>query len=127
MSQDAEVCAKCGERCGYEDGKGYWEGRNLALCSSCRGNLTRRFCAFFGLDGCASTDMALEIGWNDIDRILAGVKRDECRMASYVVTDREMYSREVMVKTPIENDILSPIHTPTLQNVIPDYSRMNNK
>jgi len=61
----------------------------------------RRFDAFFGVD-CSFTRSALEIDWPDVDKILTNIKRDVCRCASYIVTDKELYQRTVTIPTPIE-------------------------
>lgn len=105
MSQDTETCGKCGELCGYDDGKGYWNETNKSLCSRCKGNLINRFTVFFGLDGCSYDHMGLEIEWNDVDRILERVKRDYEMRISYIVTDRELYERTVKIPTPVLDDV----------------------
>ena len=111
MSQDSEVCIKCGVRCGYDDDKAYSEEHNKAYCSRCRKNIERRFETFFGIEGCASTHEALEIDWDDVDQILSKIKRDEVYRVSYLVTDKEWYERELDFPTPIENDVTTPAQT----------------
>lgn len=106
MSQETETCGKCGELCGYDDSKGYWNETNKSLCSLCKKNLTSRFKAFFGLDGCSSDHVGLEIEWNDADRILEQVKRDYEMRISYIVTDKELYERTAQIPTPIMEDII---------------------
>ena len=109
MSQDTETCAKCGDRCGYDDNKGYWDEPNKAICSRCKRNLIYRFCAFFGIEGICSTEMGLEVEWNDVDRILDNIQRDPARRVSYLVTDKEFYEREIRLPTRVEDDILAPL------------------
>ena len=104
MSQDNEKCAKCGKSCGYDDGKGHWDGVDLAICGQCRLNLVNRFCAFFGIDGCSYTDYGLEVEWGDIDKILSHIQRDECMRISYIITDKDTYERTKTAPILIETE-----------------------
>ena len=115
MSQDDRTCAICDERCGYDNEARIWDGRDRKgdyhsrICGRCVGNLMSRFCAFFGIEGMSWDQFGAEIEWDDMKRILDGVKRDCTMRISYIVTDKELYEREVRVKTPIESDVLSPV------------------
>ncbi len=100
MSQDNQVCEKCKKKCGYDDGKVYFDPGYL--CGQCRGNLANRFCSFFGLTGGSYGDLGLEVAWREVDKILGSVKRDDAMRLSYIVTDKEMYNRTKTTPTPIE-------------------------
>lgn len=100
MSQDNEVCCKCGIKCGYDDHKGHYNSK--FLCGNCRQNLASRFAAFFGIDGCSTNEWGFEVEWGDIDKILSNIKRDEVYRVSYIVTDKECYLRTLKEMTPIE-------------------------
>ncbi len=100
MSQDGIRCAKCGELCGYDGDKAYWEGHNLALCGICKMNLASKFCAFFGIET-SWTNMGVEIEWGYVDKILSNIKRDVCRRESYIVTDKIWYERTQKIPVSI--------------------------
>ena len=105
MSQDTEKCAKCGKLCGYDDNKGVWYGGGLAICGQCKGNLISRFCAFFGIEGVSSDIYGVTVEWQEMDRILSKIKRDDSMRVSYLITDKEMYCRTVQQVTPVEDDV----------------------
>ena len=102
MSQDNQHCPKCSKPSGYDSEKGYWPGGNLRICGMCKKNLIRRFCAFFGLDGASYSDMGLEIGWSEVDRILSRIRRDYERQASYIVTDKAFWEKTMRQEVPTE-------------------------
>ena len=115
MGQDNETCAICDEKCGYDDKSAIWDGEDrkgnyhARICGRCKHNLMSRFGAFFGIGGMSYGEFGMEIEWDDMKRILDGASRDYVMRYSYIVTDKELYEREVLVKTPIEKDILSPV------------------
>jgi hypothetical protein len=102
MSQDNERCSQCGELCGHDDNKGYWPGCNLAICSRCKNNISYRFCAFFGIDGCSNDYSSLCVEWPDVVKILSRIKRDNSTLVSYIVTDKEVYEKNMNIITAIE-------------------------
>ena len=93
MSQDSETCALCGKLCGYDNGKGYWDESNKGICEQCIGNLISRFCAFFGIDPGGWEKYGMVLEWDDVDKILSNIKRDEVMRISYIVTDKTHYLR----------------------------------
>jgi hypothetical protein len=100
MSQDSEVCVKCGTPCGYDDDKAYFNPGYI--CGRCKGNLVSKFVAFFGLDGVSSDTNTIDIDWRDADKILSHIKRDSSMRISYITTDKDLYERTTKIKTPIE-------------------------
>ena len=114
MSQENITCAVCDKECGYDDGAGIWFGNDrehdyhAKICERCKCNLIRRFGAFFGID-CSSDEHGVDVEWHEMRTILDKVKRDYAMRISYITTDRELYEREVLIKTPIEEDIGAPI------------------
>jgi len=107
MSQDNTSCVICNKKSGYDDGAGYWDGKEKSsdlhsnICSICLSNLISRFTAFFGLDGASWEHSGLSIEWHEVHKILSNIKRDYAMRVSYITTDKEMYERTERVQVPI--------------------------
>lgn len=91
MSQDNVRCAKCNILCGYDDGKGQWDGKNLAICHECKENLIIRFMAFFGLNDYSADQSGLILEWPQVDNILSKIKKDYVMCNTYLTSDKDYY------------------------------------